>query len=937
MLRIHVSRGAAGAKSYFTEGLSREDYYTGEGQSPSWWMGQAAVRLGLTGAVTRSPFAALCENVHPVTGEQLTPRTKLNRRVGYDFCFSCPKSVSILHALTDDARILEAFHASLRETMTDLEKLTQTRVRMGGVSSDRLTGNLVWGEFTHFTARPVDGIPDPHLHAHCYVFNATFDPVEGRWKAAQLGELKTQAPYFEALFLSRLAARLHELGYETETKGRFFELARAPVGLIDKFSRRTQQIEAMATAKGIEDPREKADVGRRTRKQKQAHEHAGTLIEAWRARLTESERAWVGSSRAEGAAAEKSAALGIEPAQGERIRADTRSRPSPTRAAREAIDFALGKSFERSAVVPERILLEEALRFRLGRVSLSELEIELAGRDIIRREVQGKTLVTTREVLTEEERLIAMVQEGRGKFRPLGTAKLEHPGLTAEQTAAVNHVVTSSDFVTIVEGRAGTGKTQLIKTAAAEAASASGRNAVLLAPTTKASRNVLRDAGFKDATTVASFLLDKALQSRAKRGLVWIDEAGLLGTRQLSELLERCAALKARIVLSGDSRQHGSVARGSVLRMLREFGGVNAARVEEVQRQRGEYKKAIELLSRGKTREGFDRLDAMGWIRTPVGMTACRAAAHDYVNTFAAGRSAVLIAPTHREGGAVTRIIRDILKEANWIRRPRPFDKLTSLGWTVEERSRSELYKRGQIIQFHQNARGFRAPSRWVVMGRDPFGNVAVRDGWTVKALPLRHADRFEVYERTSIEIAVGETIRITRNGRVFSRGDPLINEANGKLRIPRHHVHNGCTYRVTNNHGGHLELANGLVLPKEFGHIEYGYCLTSFAAQGQGAERAILYETVESGRAAGTKQFYTSLSRGKESAAVYTDDKQLLRNAVVADEPRMSALELSGPAHRDSAALKAAVKVHERSPRNGNTSRNSSTRDTGDGFERER
>ena len=45
----------------------------------------------------------------------------------------------------------------------------------GGKNENRRTGNMAWGEFIHFTSRPVDGVPDPHLHAHCFVFNTTFD------------------------------------------------------------------------------------------------------------------------------------------------------------------------------------------------------------------------------------------------------------------------------------------------------------------------------------------------------------------------------------------------------------------------------------------------------------------------------------------------------------------------------------------------------------------------------------------------------------------------------------------------------------------------------------------------------------------------------------------------------------------------------------------
>src|SRR5262249_52537749 len=142
----------------------------------------------------------LCDNRDPQTGKTLTPRQKSNRRVGYDFNFHAPKSVSLLFGLTRDERIVEAVRHSVDATMRDREAEMQTRVRKGGQDEDRTTGNMAWGEFVHFTARPVEGVPDPHLHAHCFVFNTTWDQSESRWKAGQFAGIKRDAPYFEALF-----------------------------------------------------------------------------------------------------------------------------------------------------------------------------------------------------------------------------------------------------------------------------------------------------------------------------------------------------------------------------------------------------------------------------------------------------------------------------------------------------------------------------------------------------------------------------------------------------------------------------------------------------------------------------------------------------------------------------------------------------------------
>ena len=154
MIRTHVHANATAAKGYYTEGLSRQDYYSEGQEIAGSWGGKAAELLNLRGQVDQAGFSSLCENLHPETGEQLTPRTRINRRVGYDFNFHCPKSVSVLHGLTGDARIVESFRASVQETMRSIEGGMNTRVRRLGARDDRPTGNHGLGGIRPFHQPP---------------------------------------------------------------------------------------------------------------------------------------------------------------------------------------------------------------------------------------------------------------------------------------------------------------------------------------------------------------------------------------------------------------------------------------------------------------------------------------------------------------------------------------------------------------------------------------------------------------------------------------------------------------------------------------------------------------------------------------------------------------------------------------------------------------
>src|SRR3984957_18201484 len=266
MIRISQQDSAAAAKSYY----SKADYYSEGQELVGSWGGKGAGRLGLSGTVDKFSFERLCDNLHPQTGEPLTVRTRSERTIGYDFTFSVPKSVSLLYAMSGDEDIMAAFRGAVEDSMREIEAEMKTRVRRDLTNTDRVTGNMVWAEFIHTTSRPVDGLPDPQLHAHVFVFNTTWDEQEQRWKAGQFRELKRDAPYFQAAFRVRLANRLQALGFGVQRKRDDFEISGIPADVLKRFSRRTALIEKVAKEKGILDPKRKAELGAETRERKGA-------------------------------------------------------------------------------------------------------------------------------------------------------------------------------------------------------------------------------------------------------------------------------------------------------------------------------------------------------------------------------------------------------------------------------------------------------------------------------------------------------------------------------------------------------------------------------------------------------------------------------------------------------------------------------------------
>ena len=103
----------------------------------------------------------------------------------------------------------------------------------------------------------------------------------------------------------------------------------------------------------------------------------------------------------------------------------------------------------------------------------------------------------------------------------------------------------------VIRGGAGTGKTSLMREAV-NGIEATGRKVFTFAPSSDASRGVLRSKGF-EATTVAELLANPELQQATKGNVVWIDEAGLLGSRTLKKVMD----IAAKIILASCSRATG--------------------------------------------------------------------------------------------------------------------------------------------------------------------------------------------------------------------------------------------------------------------------------------------------------------------------------------------------------------------------------------------
>jgi len=854
MFTAVAQKNLGDAESYFDEHLSQNDYYAAGEIRPGQWIGAGAERLGLKNTVTREQFHALCENENPETGERLTQRQlkEGQRRVFYDFTCSAPKSVSVLAVTLADERLVTAHEEATRIAFRELESFAATRVRKQGNQKDRITGNLVAAAFTHTSSRALD----PQLHTHFTVFNATFDDRERSWKALQAGGMYDAIRYGTAVYRNELAKRVQQIGYWIQPSKHGFQIEGVSDEVLKRFSKRAQQRDAVV----------------QELEQKLGHKLSNNAI-SLAVHQSRAEKV-KGISTAE-VRERQLAQLSLDEQQSLQNLCSSVQPVRPVRVfepENQALNHAVAHVFERKSVVPEHELLNVALSQRLGEVDLPTLKAAVKySPDLVKTE-RG---FSTRQILATELDLIQTVNAGCDAVAPLHPSYRPAAWLGEDQQRAIYHVLRTSDRITGLRGLAGSGKTTALRELVAACKEA--RVEPFFCAPTAAATEVLRTEGF-EAVTLQSLLLTKPALSA--RQLVVLDEAGAVGMDDMKRLFD--LARDARIVLSGDTGQHASVARGDAMRILENHSDFQSGQLTRIRRQRkAEYRKAVELAAQKNTNEAFAQLERMGAVTELPGNQLHDSAAQSYVKTLMQNQSVLLVAPTWNEIEAVTEKVRAALKTSGRLAgEEKEFQVFDSLSWTEAQKRDTRQYRPGMVIQFHRRKAGFDKSEMVAV--------VAVEND----ALKVQRADGSEsVFQlgQGSALFDVGEKRKLK-----VATGDKLLLQSNWQKKFV-----NGELVEVKAIQGGALVLADGRVIPEKYRTFTHGYAVTSHAAQGKTVDEVLVVASSRSLPAINQQQFYVSISRGRDTCRVFTDDAEMLRSHVTRSSARLAAVEVVPPVHR--------------------------------------
>lgn len=241
-----LTRGDAGnasvvaqIDSYYQD--KKDDYYSREDQ-PSQWQGKLAEELNLKGEVSKQDFIMLMQGKHNGVDLRVSKKTKKDNkdRLGIDLTFNAPKSVSLQALVGGDKRLIDAHNQAVKETLIEIEKDADTRIKVNYKSRVENTGKLAIATFRHDTNRN----NEPHLHTHSVLINFT-KRKDGQYRALHNEKIIKNVKEYTAMYQANMAKRAKELGYNIRHNSNgTFDLAHITKEQLDAFSTRSKEIEA---------------------------------------------------------------------------------------------------------------------------------------------------------------------------------------------------------------------------------------------------------------------------------------------------------------------------------------------------------------------------------------------------------------------------------------------------------------------------------------------------------------------------------------------------------------------------------------------------------------------------------------------------------------------------------------------------------------------
>lgn len=893
-------RSAEHAATYF-ERSDHSDYYLRDDVCPSVWIGKGAEILGISGEVVDAErFKRYLHGEISGSIIGVTRKGQHQHKPGFDLQFSPSKSVSVMALVAGDVRIIKAHDQAVNEAVSYLEeKASYTRVhtreQSGKDNTEHvLTGNLLCAAFRHDTSRA----QDPQLHSHAVVMNATLRD-DGEWRSIESRHFYSLQKEAGLHYRQCLATSLLEMGYSIDrAKDANFEISGIPEDVLNTFSQRRDVIDKELADQGY--TRDDAPAGLKesiahTSREKKVHIDPQYLREQWRDTVKEYQ-------------------LDINEIVNESVRKShdaevkERNKINSYETLQKLMNNTVESLSERDSVFSKDVLVHEINKLAVG-YGISNEQVQ---KTVEHAEKNGalvgnrKTKIyssqfqrwlevdayTTPDNIRVEENMINTMLSGKGNknteftkyeiknildIADKDSVEKGFDGWTAGQKTVTRGLLASNDQFSAVQGYAGTAKTSTVLRTVAQEFELKGYKVIGMAPSSSACQSLQQGADIKNVVTVASHLLSRDSSLSKGKSLWLVDEASLLSAKDTCRLLTKANKQNARIILVGDVKQLGSVEAGAAFRQMQE-NGIPTHELDQIVRQdnektldavysaiEGDAEQVLDILSNGGGRVIEESKDAMSRHQKIVG---------DYLSLTKDERSKTLLIDPSREGrDNLTQLLRTSLRMTGELEESElKINRLDKIHLTKSAAKDVLNYESGDIVRFGRDykSKGVQKNEYWKVSEIDSQKNTLTllsKDGQRVIWNPNAWGTKMQAFRTIESGLSAGDCVVWTMN----DRKQGLLNGTKGVVKAID--KESGVADVLFAN-GKQIRISLDQVSQQHWNH---DYVTTAHAAQGMTADRVYFHAESFRRNLASQKAFYVAISRAKQEAVIYTNNKEQL------------------------------------------------------------
>lgn len=890
MVSMSAPQGSAQAEGY----LAKENYYQ-KNSERGFFHGHALEHFGLERGqeVTPELYKKMLNGYHPITGKALVKNAgEKDRRSGMDVTFSAPKSVSVLmeyhEAKGENSRaqnLRNAHDLAVKKAMETLEdRYAKTRIYNQFEERIRVKANLAYATFQHDTAREIAGQIDPQLHSHNFIFSTVSydDPSTGKTKILSLSneEIYQNKMYLGQLYRSEFAKNLRELGYKIEVSDRlngFFEIEGFEKNQLEEFSGRSKLIRELLPQYKEKYP--KMD----------ENELLQVIVKDTKSAKKEVDREQLREQNLS-----RMEAVNIDDNLVENF---IKNEPTKVENSHEIINDHLNKTLDnltqKMSVFSHEDLLKESLKYGLE-YTFNESDY----REIIAQRVDivqlDKNVFSTPKMIDAEKNIIKTIHAEREKsdhFSELNREDLaqfidkNYANMTDGQRQMVEHIFTTNDRFIAVQGDAGSGKTYAAKAINEYVKEAfPGQEIIGIAYTGKAAEGLEKDSGIS-SQTVHSFLAKEQKKKgkdqekeHEKSRVIIVDEASMIGSLQVNEIVEAAKHNNDKVVFIGDTKQFKSISAGRAFSDMQKYG-IKTVHMTEVLRQESEFaKESVHTLKEQKVQETMELISKRGRLHEKNVSDQVSEVSERYAALRSKERKdTLIITSTNKERRELNQQIREKLGKKGSLHTIRE-----NLSFQGMRSHYAEHYKEGYYVAIQGKLKGFKNGEQLQVIASNRETNTITVKGLDKKAKErdinvFEHGGSLQVYKETQKQFAKGDLIIFTKNTTLDIKS--------------RKNVKNGeRTYIKKIDKKGNILTENGKMFNiREMNYVDHGYAITDVKSQGTTVKDVIV---MANSSMASMNSFYTQITRAKRDITVFTNNLDELKANIEGTKEDKSTLD---------------------------------------------